>query len=839
MDNIQNPIARQFALEAEAARLGAEKLRERTEADEQREYASGTVWGRSVINQQIKTIAAAIDAQKKRLTNGRAQAGATKVTDVLEVVEPEVLAAIAAKKAFDLIARGKDDKGNWKNTYTNVCQTIGAAIQAECRIRWYELKAPKQWKSVCKKFFHASTGTTHKERSSKTIMNKLGFRWANWSRAKEFQVGAFLLDCIMQNTVWFESVNTGNAGKNSYHIITLHSQMKGMRETLMVLAELQAPLTFPMLCEPADWSNDYIGGYLTSELRQGFSLVRGRKTGKGSTLILGKHPLEMLNTLQRVAYRINPVTFAVMSHLHEKGQTLTSFVMEDNEAPIPRPDTEDKDILKAWRFERSQQENRNAGLRGKRYRSMETYEVAERFAVEERFFVPWSFDYRGRVYPLISYLSPQGTDMEKSLYLFADEQPVTEGAKRWLAIHLANCAGEDKLPLDARVQWVEDNLPFIEAVALDPLNHLSVIEATDSPWCFIAAAHEYYHCVVTGEKKTTGLPVATDATCSGLQHLSAATLDAATAHLVNVSPTERPSDAYKAVLHRTVELLREPPADLIAYFTKKNKERSDKAEEEGKEPNHFDLTQLDDLADWAESIGRSLTKRVVMTVVYAATEEGNKGHIKEAVDKFEIAKEKRGEGERRHITSNELVIYVKFMRKAMAEVVPGPMAVMEWIKQSIANYYRDDDHKENDITWMSPSGFPVEQRKRKPNIVRVRTKLLGDVVTSAVAEGFLKEAQPRQHASAGAPNWIHSLDSSLLHLAFAGFDKPYTLIHDSILTTATDMDYMSGVIREQFREIYEGNPLADFAEQLGADGSSLIIGDLKVADVEQSDYFFC
>ena len=46
--------------------------------------------------------------------------------------------------------------------------------------------------------------------------------------------------------------------------------------------------------------------------------------------------------------------------------------------------------------------------------------------------------------------------------------------------------------------------------------------------------------------KTHLLPVATDATCSGLQILAGLCRDKSTAQLVNVLPSDAPQDAYKS-----------------------------------------------------------------------------------------------------------------------------------------------------------------------------------------------------------------------------------------------------------------------------------------------------
>lgn len=845
-----NPIARQWKLEAEAARLGAERLRAKTREMEERDYASGTVWGEALIKQQVLEIAKRIVEKKARLTQGKAQAHGIKLWDCLELIEPEVLAAIAAKKTLDLIGLGKDNKGKYNNTYTNVCHTIGAAIESEARFRWYEHTAGKEWKACKAKYFKPTTGTRQKEIVSRTIMNRRGYRWANWTNPKKVQIGAFMLDRIAETANWFVFVRKPKGkNKEGLHLIELSPELVNLKDHLMSLAELQAPLTWPMVCEPAPWSNKDRGGYLTNELRQGFSLIRRQR----AHITLGDAPLEMLNTLQRVAYRVNPATYGLMKQLEERSLDLGSFVLRENEPPIPRPDTEDDDVLFDWRKQRTEQENRNAALRGKRYRTLETIITADRFHSEDRIWIPWSFDYRGRVYPLVSFMTPQGTDMEKSLYLFADSRPVTEDAKRWLAIHLANTAGQDKLPLDDRVAWTQAHHEMITAIALDPLTSLHLLEGFDEPWCGLAACVEYHACVIACTQTTTSLPVATDATCSGLQHLSAMTLDGETGALVNVKPGPAPQDAYKAVLNETLRLLREPNPELLNWAAERNAQRLaqwQKDKEAGKEVSSEPPKKLvlpnEELAKWGEEVGRKLAKRVVMTVPYAATPHSNRGYIKEAIEEYQEALEKAAQeeigrvlkySERRRPSGSDLSIYTYVMLYAMQRVVPGPIAVMNWIKDTVKDYF--GPNPDGVVRYTTPSGFPVLQDKRYLEDRIIKTQLLGQLVRSRVTVGT-KEVNVDKHQSCSAPNFIHSMDASLLHLSFAGFDKPFTLIHDSILTTATDMTYMAGVIREQFVELYKDMPLVRYAETLGAETPDhLILKTLDISSVEDSPYFFC
>ena len=63
------------------------------------------------------------------------------------------------------------------------------------------------------------------------------------------------------------------------------------------------------------------------------------------------------------------------------------------------------------------------------------------------------------MYTRVPYLSPQGAGLGKALLEFAEGKPIsTEEGARWLAIHVANSWGHDKLPFDERVKWTKDNI---------------------------------------------------------------------------------------------------------------------------------------------------------------------------------------------------------------------------------------------------------------------------------------------------------------------------------------------------------------------------------------------
>ena len=82
------------------------------------------------------------------------------------------------------------------------------------------------------------------------------------------------------------------------------------------------------------------------------------------------------------------------------------------------------------------------------------------------------------------------------------------------------------------------------------------------------------------------------------------------------------------------------------------------------------------------------------------------------------------------------------------------------------------------------------------------------------------------------PTWCTAYDAALLHLCFAGWDKPFTVIHDCILGRSCDMDQMMKDIRMQFADIYLGHPLEAWADEQGVDiPEGLIRETLDLEDV--------
>jgi DNA-directed RNA polymerase len=768
----------QIELEKRAITYGRERLLDNTRKLEERSYGSATVYGSASIQAAVGEVSRVIEDTLSRIHKGKNGADFATIHQYLAEIEPEAAAAIALKLTFDKVFSPKDRA----NEIANVITAIGQALEQECQLRWYESQDKDLYDRIKRQYWHSACGTQQKATVTRTMMNRHDHHWTPWGTVVRAKLGGWLLDCVMKATGWFDRI-TVNRHNGTPTLIVPSLLFAMQKEELMQDALMFAPMAWPMLVPPRDWSHIKSGGYLLNEVMHGHELVR-----RGDhALIQGNTPLLFLNKLQKVAYTLNEFIVDVAETLMERQYKVGKF-LPIIELPLPNKPfdiAENDEARHEYRRQAAEAMNQNAASFKRSCRTRMTMETVKIFKERDKFYLPWSFDYRGRTYPIPAFLTPQDTDFGKSLLKFAEPSFMTDEAEAWLAFQVATTYGLDKATMKERQDWVLQNQDLISRVANAPLVEIGEWEVADEPWQFLAACEEYNACVIECTRSWTNLPVAIDATCSGLQILAGMARDQSTAKLVNVLPSDQPQDAYK----------------VVAEVAKP------------KLPDHL-----------AVLLDRKVTKRTVMTIPYNATKHSNRAYIREAL------KEKGAE-----FTPEELTLIVNAVREAMYEVVPGPMRVMDWIKQEVgAAFKRGVDH----LIWETPSGFIVKQNRRKFKTKRVELKILGrcDINLNIAPKG----PDVAGHKSSTAPNLIHSLDASILHQAFLKFNAPFTVIHDSVLCRATDMGTLNRVVRETYCEIFStSNPLVDFAEAIGAETEPPIIGDLDLDSVLESTYFFC
>ena len=772
-------IEEQVQLERDQIRKGINKLRSNTDKLERSDYASASCYGSASISAILPKVVEEIDNTRSRLARGQNGPAFKEIRQYLDDLDTLALASIALKLTFDKTFSLKP-----KNSMlVNVTSGIGRAVQDELQMQHYEQEAPGLLNTIKQKYWHASAGTQQRLRTTITLMNRAEVEpWKAWPNNLNIKLGNWLLECIMKVSGWFTLDLQRNGKRNTYYVVPTDSFLE-VKEQLMHDSELFAPLAWPMLIEPNDWSPEFPGGYLLNEVMRGHEMVR-----RGNPVVQqGEIPYEFLNKIQKVGYRLNPFVVGVAETLEQRGISLGKFIpiVDTPLPPKPVDIAENYDSRKDYRRKAAEVNNLNSQAFRRSCRTRMTMEAVKRFKNRERFFIPWSFDYRGRAYPIPAFLTPQDTDFGKSLLQFADSSFIQDEDEGWVAFQVATTYGKDKDTLEDRKKWVYDNLALIKRVATNPIDNIGDWEAAAEPWCFLAACEEFYACFISCSRHFTCLPIAVDATCSGLQILAGLARDRSTAELVNVLPGEKPQDAYRVIAEASKPHI---PKELRDVWNRK------------------------------------CTKRTVMTVPYNAKPFSNREYIRAALMEMGI-----------EVEPQTLTVAVKAVRDAMDKVVPGPMSVMKWIEKEVAAAIK---RGATYLEWKTPSGFVVHQKLNKWKSKQLDLQLLGRCMMRVGEE--TDEVDIKHHKNATAPNLIHSLDASLLHISAIKFNAPLALIHDSVLCRAGDMSSLSSIIREVYMFLFaEHSYLETWAEQIGAETEPPIIGDLKPEKVTESLYFFC
>ena len=141
-------IDEELQMERSAVNQGIQKLRDNDKELREREYASATIAGRACIaslQDQIQNDILAAFKRLKERKNGRFTPDVIRVMKSFDSQEGAcIVANITLKKVFDIVlsevSTYKNKKKNKKppNNLQNVCTSIGACIEQEAQMRWYE-----------------------------------------------------------------------------------------------------------------------------------------------------------------------------------------------------------------------------------------------------------------------------------------------------------------------------------------------------------------------------------------------------------------------------------------------------------------------------------------------------------------------------------------------------------------------------------------------------------------------------------------------------------------------------------------------------------------------------
>ena len=146
-------IDQQIRLERDQIAQGLKRLKANTRKLEDKSYASATIYGVTSIDTLLPIVVERINSTTHdRLTRGKGHQFQL-IKDFVSQLEPLASAAIACKLTFDKVFSHKLGS----NSLTKVCESIGNAIEDECKLRHYEEKAPGLLNVLKKNYWHRST----------------------------------------------------------------------------------------------------------------------------------------------------------------------------------------------------------------------------------------------------------------------------------------------------------------------------------------------------------------------------------------------------------------------------------------------------------------------------------------------------------------------------------------------------------------------------------------------------------------------------------------------------------------------------------------------------------
>jgi DNA-directed RNA polymerase len=729
-------------------------------------------------------------------------------------LEADILAFITVKTVLDSITQRED--------YAKTCKKVGSLVENEARFRSFKEENPGLFYVLNRD--NGDSGYQYKTRLIKGYANKAGQDWSNWPLADRVKIGGKLIDLLIQATGIVEIVHEtkystkGRKPKTKIYVQATEETTKWILEK-HEHDELLCPVYMPTLVPPKRWTNPFNGGYWTKALRT-TPILKTRNRNYLEDLSNQEMPevYNSINALQETSWQINRPVYDVMKHLWNNAQECSCLPTRQPLPSPPKPvDIEtNEEARKKWRQETSKTHQANRARMSRAFQIRKIMVIAERFLEEQQFYFPYCMDFRGRVYSIPMLLNPQGPDNAKALLRFAEGKRVGEEGINWLAVHGANCFGVDKLSMDQRIQWVNDNYDMIMAVAEDPLTNTQWMEA-DEPWQFLAFCFEWEGAMTDGYDFVSHIPIALDGSCNGLQHYSAALRDETGGAAVNLIPQEKPSDIYQAVV------------DAILPTVQKDAESG-----------------VDEAKQWIDSglLTRKITKRPTMTMVYGATKYGMRSQVHETLK--EIFPDTRdmpfdSDGWPASYYMGNLIY------DSLAQVVSKASEAMDWLQQ-VAKLAASEGLP---IYWMTPVGLPVQQCYKKEKMQRINTTVAGGCrLRVRIAEETDKLDTMRQ-ANGIAPNFVHSLDAAHMMRTInkcseAGVTH-FAMIHDSYGTHAADALKMAELLREGFIEIHEFNVLEklkqDLELQLSEENAELIPalpspGTLDLEQIHDSIYFF-
>lgn len=600
----------------------------------------------------------------------------------------------------------------------------------------------------------------------------------------------------------------GTSGKPSFHKTGIVRVNEGVARVFEGLKDVifSDNYLFPMLYPPIAWTTPTSGGFLedlttiirTAEPKPFLEFLdRAHEAGQLSSLY------DSLNCLGSLRWAINSDMLEVFNQAMKTEDGFLQIPPQLSKIKcqtVPKPDMNNfktrEEYLKAYTRYKLKKREAITSYDSRRQIRLQydlVNTVANAYGANgDVIFFPYSADFRGRVYPSVSFMSHYGDDVVRSFLMFWDAKPLGPHGYNWIRYQLANLHSKTKLTMDDSILFVEKNMRQILNSAARPFADGDWWTKADHPWQTLALCKEIKRIEEfkgSPAEYRSRIPIHQDGTCNGLQHYAALGADEAAARSVNLLPSEERQDIYVKVL------------ELV-----KKKTQSDI------HSKHEKRRQL--ALECQSYLSRKLVKQTVMTTVYGVTYFGASEQIENRIREITD-----GNTPDNQIFSNAMIArYVaKIVLDSISELFSGAKSIQDWLLRNclrcILAFHLEDLKKLGDIDffsgryyrpmiWSSLSGFPIVQlykHDKKKEIVTPLQKV------TVYQKNKLSHIDIRKQINALAPNFIHSLDAIHLQMTSIAARQAgisFAAVHDSFWTHACDVETLNKTIREEFIRLH-------------------------------------
>lgn len=534
----------------------------------------------------------------------------------------------------------------------------------------------------------------------------------------------------------------------------------------------------PCSSPPLPWLSPSFGGYLTTKSE----LVRTSAPSAEHTASAVKRvkeqklypSLDSLNALSICPWIVNKDILDIVLDVFRSGGNpdLTipydEIKMKKIAPPVLKKDPSQADKI-MYNRDRKKYDQRRREMYSLWCDCLYRLSIANHFR-DKVFWFPHNMDFRGRTYPIPPHFNHLGSDLARSLLMFAKGRALGDRGLDWLKIHAINLGGSMKK------SSIKERLDHANSIL-----HSDILDSADNPWDgrrwwmknenpwqVLACCKEISKAIRSKNVKqyVSHLPVHQDGSCNGLQHYAALGRDWEGATAVNLVPSDRPQDVYSRVV------------DIVEQTRQKDADNGDKI-----------ACMLEGL------VQRKVIKQTVMTTVYGVTRYGARHQIARQLSA-------RGYPEDQIWKASSYLTTKTF--ESIGQMFNKSMLIQEWLNRCA---YVIASHCGQPVDWETPLGFPIVQPYTK-NDAPSAIKMGADVLMDEQPQTRLN---PSKQKTAFPPNYIHSLDSCHMMLTSIFCQRAgltFVSVHDCFWTHPSTVNQMGEICREQFIALHS-EPLLD------------------------------